>query len=153
MTRECPDPFPAPTETESQCRKEAPLATNSLKIAQNHELSASAHTFAPFLCTLFVNFVRIFLLLTLITQDLVHFSTSSLTERFLADARIAVLRCEWRLETRRIILSADWDDEEDGRGLRCPRMIRSPGRFGLPTLNSSIIRASARFAQLSRRRS
>ena len=30
MTRECPDPFPAPTETESQCRKEAPLATNSL---------------------------------------------------------------------------------------------------------------------------
>ena len=69
-TRECPDPFPAPTETESQCRKEAPLATNSLKIAQNHELSASAHTFAPFLYTLFVNFVRIFLLLTLITQDL-----------------------------------------------------------------------------------
>ena len=80
-TRECPDPFPAPTETESQCRKEAPLATNSLKIAQNHELSASAHTFAPFLCTLFVNFVRIFLLLTLITQDLMRFPNGSLTER------------------------------------------------------------------------
>ena len=30
-------------------------------------------TFAPFLCTLFVNFVRIFLLLTLITQDLRQF--------------------------------------------------------------------------------
>lgn len=50
---------------------------------------------------------------TLIAQDLVHFSTSSLTGRFLADARIAVLRCEWRLETRRIILPVDWDDEED----------------------------------------
>ena len=31
----------------------------------------------------------------------------------MADARIAVLRCEWRLETRRIILPVDWDDEED----------------------------------------
>lgn len=50
---------------------------------------------------------------TLIAQDLVHFSTSSLTGRFLADARIAVLRCELHLETRRIILPVDWDDEED----------------------------------------